>query len=173
MHVKSRRCIRTVVLHDLLQEKGTMDNNNQSSYNEHFLNDSQRRGLSTALSVFEETLFEIEQVLQNKSYRGFLQDVVDDIRSPVKDATGEYMLPIKNTLKHLADSLQLEKRSVNAGKQVIGKLFYCLELLDEVKAKRLRRYGGIADGLEDVLDPQINTLISSITALIHLLQEGD
>lgn len=150
-----------------------MDTKNLIDVNKTMLNDSQRRGLSTALSVFEEMLFEVEQVLQNKSYRGFLQEVEDDISSPVKDALRENMLLIKNTVNHLADSFKLEKRTVNTGRQVIGKLFYCLELLDNVQAKRLRRYGGIADGLEDVLDPQINTLISSITALIHLLQEGD
>jgi len=150
-----------------------VDTKNLIDVNKTMLNDSQRRGLSTALSVFEEMLFEVEQVLQNKSYRGFLQEVEDDISSPVKDALRENMLLIKNTVNHLADSFKLEKRTVNTGRQVIGKLFYCLELLDNVQAKRLRRYGGIADGLEDVLDPQINTLISSITALIHLLQEGD
>ena len=148
-----------------------MNTKNWSDGNKSMLNDSQRRGLSTALCVFEEMLFEVAQVLQQKSYRGLLQEVEDDISLHIKDAMSEKILLIKDTVNHLADSLKLEKRIVNTSKQVTGKLFYCLELLENVKAKRLQRYGSIRDGLEDILDPQINLLIASVSSLVNLVRD--
>jgi hypothetical protein len=61
---------------------------------------------------------------------------------------------------------------MKSSRQILSDLSYCWEILEGSKAKKLRGYGEVAEGLEEVLDPQINIIVDLITEMENILKRS-
>ena len=135
------------------------------------LNKNQKRGLTIALRIIEETIRYIEQVFNNGDYNGILYNVKCSMDEEVKGEISKRVLLVRNRIKALSKRFDLEKELRDPAKEIFGKMSSCWCILEDAKAKKLKRYGVIADGLEDVLDLHLNGIIDLILDMERLLLE--
>ncbi|NCO68205.1 MAG: hypothetical protein COY75_03295 [Nitrospirae bacterium CG_4_10_14_0_8_um_filter_41_23] len=134
------------------------------------LNEYQRRGLSITLQIVEKSIDDIEWILHNGDDIGILYEVRDNVPLTVKDELLRKISVIKDRIKIIADEFNLEKECIEASREVFGKLPYCWKILEDAKAKKLRRYGEVATGVEDVLDPDLDIIINLVLYMERLLR---
>lgn len=133
------------------------------------LNKDQKRGLSIALRIVEENIRDIEQMLNSGSYTGTLYDMRHSISSEVKEEIFKRVFLIKDKIKVISNRFTLEKEYREVMRDILGKLFSNWEIVENVKAKKLKRYGAISDGLDHILDPQLSTITDLVMEIEHLL----
>jgi hypothetical protein len=75
----------------------------------------------------------------------------------------------KAEIEKIADKFHLEKRIGWASNAAYSKLPYCWEILENARAKRLKRYGDISKGLSRELDPHLDTIIKILGEMEHIL----
>lgn len=136
------------------------------------LDKNQKRGLTIALRAMEENIRYVEQVFNNGDYNGVLYDMKCNMEEGVKREIFKRVLLIKDRIKELSKRFDLEKEPRDQAKEIFGKLSSCWCILEDVKAGKLKRYGVIADELEDVLDPHLNGIIDLILDIERLLLEN-
>jgi len=134
------------------------------------LNEYQKRGLSITLSIVEESLRDIEHILNSGDDMGILYEVRDNVPAAIKDKLLRKMALIKDRIKIVAAEFNLEKRYTEANRETFGKLVYCWKILEDAKAGKLRRYGAVKPGLEEALDPHLDMIIDYILKMEHLLR---
>jgi uncharacterized protein YaaW (UPF0174 family) len=121
------------------------------------LNEYQQRALMVTLMSIEKELFEIEQMLKMEDYNGILYDTRNDITD------GKAMLSIislaREEILKVAEQFSLQKADKKVNQQISAKLSYCWEILEDSRAKKLKRYGEVHEGVEKILDPRIDALI--------------
>ena len=135
------------------------------------LNKDQKRGLTIALRIVEENMQYVEQVFNNGTYDGILYDVKCNMAEGVKGEIFKRVLLIKDKIKALAKRFALEKELREPAKEIFGKLSSCWSILEDAKARKLQRYGIVANELEDVLDPYLNGIIDLMFDIERLLLE--
>ncbi len=133
------------------------------------LNENQKRALSITLRIVEEKLRDIERVLESSDDVGVLYEMKQNISPAVKNEVFKEIVLIKERIKALAEKFDLRKESTNANKEALRALPYCWEILEDAKARGMKRYGSVADGLKNILDPQLSTIIDLILKIEHLL----
>lgn len=134
------------------------------------LNEHQRRGLSITLRIVEETLVNIERLMTCKTYKGSLYEEINNIPAGIKDAVSKRISRIREILEKTAITFILEKEQMQLSRLASGKLPYCWEILENAKSKRLNRYGDVAEGLEDILDPILDGIIEEILEIERILR---
>jgi hypothetical protein len=133
------------------------------------LNKSQRGSLSITLRIVEESLAEIELVLNKCDNINILYERKCDIPEEVKEEVLRKVFFAKDRIRIIAEKFNLEKESIEASREAFGKLPYCWKILEDAKAKKLRRYGEVATGIEDVLDPDLDIIINLVLYMERLL----
>lgn len=133
------------------------------------LNKDQKRGLSIALRIMEENIRDIEQVLNSESYTGILYDTKSRISPEVREEIFKKVLLIRDKIKVISDGFTLEKEYREVISDILGKLFSSWEIVENVKAKKLKRYGSVSDGLDRILDPHLNTITDLIIEIERLI----
>ncbi len=123
------------------------------------LNKDQKRGLTIALRIVEENMQYVEQVFNNGTYDGILYDIKCNIDEVTKGELFKRVSLIKDQIKALSKRFDLEKELREPAKEIFGKLSSCWSILEDVKARKLQRYGIVANELEDALDPYLNGII--------------
>jgi len=134
------------------------------------LNESQRRSLSITLRIVEESLAEIEIILNKCNDINILYERKCDIPEEVKDEVLRKVFFAKDRIRIIAEKFNLEKESIEASREAFGKLPYCWELLEDAKAKKLRRYGEVATGIGDILDPDLDIVINLVLYMERILR---
>lgn len=134
------------------------------------LNEYQKRGLSITLRIVEETMQDIERILQNGTYTGILYDMKCSISPKAKEEFFKRASLIKERIKIISKIFDLKKEHREAIHDIFGKLPYCLEIVEDAKAKKLKRYGDVSNGLDNALDPQLNIITDLILEMQHLLR---
>jgi hypothetical protein len=133
------------------------------------LNDYQRRGLSITLRIVEESLEHIEQTLKNDGYSGVLYEIRYDITKEIrKEISNRIPLAIAE-IEKITETFHLEKQIGWASNEAYGKLPYCWEILENARAKRLKRYGDISMGLVQELDPHLDAIIKILGEMERIL----
>lgn len=135
------------------------------------LNKDQKRGLTIALRIAEENMQYVEQVFNNGDYNGILYDMKCSIDEEVKGELFKKVSLIKDQIKALSKRFALEKELREPAKEIFGKLTSCWSILEEAKARKLKRYGAVAYKLEEVLDPHLNGIIDLMFDIERLLLE--
>lgn len=124
------------------------------------LNEYQHRSLIVTLMSVEKMLFEIEQTLKTEDYAGIVYDMKNDI------SDGESILSMislaRNKILVIVEQFSLQKTNKTASQQISVKLSYCWEILEDTRAKKMKKYGSIDEGIEKILDPQIDALVDLI-----------
>jgi hypothetical protein len=136
------------------------------------LNEYQRRGLSATFRILEEMMFEIETRINSDGFKGNLIVIDNDISSQAREEIVKRIKLVKEKVSRLSKQFNLEMKQTKSSSQILADLSYCWEILEGSKAKKLRGYGEVAEGLEEVFDPQINTIIDLITEMENLIK-GD
>jgi hypothetical protein len=67
------------------------------------------------------------------------------------------------------ENVWLERRKIGIKRSISGKLYYCLQILDDAKARRMKAYGTAAEGLDALIDPRIDQIRQHIHEMITLL----
>jgi len=134
------------------------------------LNEPQRRGLSATFRILEEMMYEIETVINNDGYRGSSVEIDNDISPQAKDEILKRIRLIREKIRHLSEQFAFEMKLMKSSSQILADLSYCWEILEGSKAKKLRGYGEVAEGLEELLDPQIDAIIGIITDMENILK---
>ncbi len=135
------------------------------------LNKDQKRGLAIALRIMEENMQYVKQVLNNGTYDGILYNTKCDIAENVKEEIFKKVSLIKDSIRTLTRTFALEKEPRKPAKELLGKLSLCWSILEDTKARKLKRYGVTSNGLEDVLDLHLNGIIDVIFDIERLLLE--
>ena len=76
---------------------------------------------------------------------------------------------IKARINYISDIFVLEKEYREGLRKIFGILPSCWEIIENVKSKRLKRYGDVQNGLDNVLDPQLNRITDLILEMEQLL----
>ena len=135
------------------------------------LNEYQKRGISIALRIVEERMYDIEKILHDKNYAGILYDINCKIPPEKREEISKRVHFIKDRMMYLSKKFNLEKEYREATNEIFSKLPYCLEIIDNIKAKQLERYGDITNGLDSVLDPHLDMMINLLLEIAHFLRE--
>ena len=135
------------------------------------LNEFQKRALSSTLCTVEEMIQEIEFKLQQNVYRGILyEELIEDSSLMNKKEIVRKISVLRDILEKLQKQFGLKKRIVEVKRQIIGNLYYCLQITEAAKAKKMKGYGAVADDLENHLDPQINQIHRVIREIIKVIE---
>ena len=134
------------------------------------LNEYQRRGLSATFRTLEEMMQEIETVINSDGYKGSLLEIDNDSSPQAREEILKRIQLIREKIARLSKQFFLEMKQMKSSRQILSDLSYCWEILEGSKAKKLRGYGEVAEGLEEVLDPQINTIVDLITEMENILR---
>jgi HEAT repeat protein len=134
------------------------------------LNKSQRRSLSITLRIVEESLAEMELILNTCDDNNILYERRCDIPRELKDEVLTKVSSAKDRIRIIAEKFNLEKESIEASREAYGKLPYCWKILEDAKAKKLRRYGDVATGLDKALDPDLDIVINLVLYMERLLR---
>jgi hypothetical protein len=134
------------------------------------MNEFQKRGVTAVLRTVEEHFRSIEAMLDREDYPGILYEWKNDLPDDVKLLLSVRILKIREAVERTAGRFALEKRERRASDDAFGKLPYCWQILEEVKAARLARYGEVAEGLDRELDPLIETIITLVLEMESILQ---
>ena len=136
------------------------------------LNEYQRRGLSATFRTLEEMMHEIETMINGDGYKGSLLEIDNDISPQAREESLKRTGLIREKISHLSKQFSLEMKQMKSSRQMLSDLSYCWEILEGSKAKKLRGYGEVAEGLEEVLDPQINIIVELITEMENILKRS-
>jgi hypothetical protein len=134
------------------------------------LNEYQRRSLKVPLSIVEKSLRDIEKILNENDHSGVLYTFSNNIPVTAKEKVSLLISKAYGKIRNVAERFNLEKEFKNANREAFAKLPHCWEMLEDTKAKKLKRYGDVAEGLEEVLDPQIKAIIDLITEMENILR---
>jgi len=134
------------------------------------LNGYQRRGLSATFRTLEEMMQEIETLINSDGYKGSLLEIDNDSSPEAREKIAENIQLIREKVSRLSKQFSLEMKQTKSSSRILADLAYCWEILEGSKAKKLRGYGEVAEGLEEVLDPQIDTIIGIITETENILR---
>lgn len=140
---------------------------NKETEDAKLLNPLQRNSLSTTFSVLEEMLCAIEQELMFGYCQGVMFQVTDDI--PNKEEILKRISVGRMRIDALKKQFSLEKRVKEASRECLGKLSYGWEILEGAKAKYLKGYGAVAEGLAEVLDPRIDEVITIVDGIRDII----
>lgn len=133
----------------------------------------QRSGLATTLMTLEEMLCHIELTISGRCCKGALYEMRDDVPPALKDELLKRITLARERIGVMAKLFDLEKRTKDASRDFLGKLVYGWEILEGTKARNLRGYGPVAEGLSEELDPHIKELIVIVDEMRDLLSGQD
>ncbi|NWF98750.1 MAG: hypothetical protein HXY52_07440 [Nitrospirae bacterium] len=134
------------------------------------LNEPQRRGLSSTFRILEEMLLEIETMINSDGFEGNLMVIENDVSSQAREKILMIIELVREKLNSLSKQLALEIKQTKMSSQILADLSYCWEILEGSKAKKLKRYGDVATGIKESLDPDLNIIITLILDIEHILR---
>jgi len=134
------------------------------------LNEPQKNAFAAIMRTVEEMLHDIECKLRHDRYRGILyEDCIEESLLENKEEFSQQKARVQEILQQLQEQFGLERRRIEIKRSICGKLYYCLQILDDAKARRMRAYGTAAEGLDALIDPQVDSIRQRIHEMIALL----
>jgi hypothetical protein len=137
------------------------------------LNSFQRRRVSITLRGLEEDLFDIEARISAEGRAGVLYVLENDIPPAARKALLERIALVRRGVRTAAGQFALEGETTGLRRRLIGELSLLGVSLEEIRTKRLRGYGEIAEGLQEALDPQLDALRDILYEMLGLLTAGE
>lgn len=135
------------------------------------LNDSQKRKVSITMSALEEGLIEMEGLLRSEDRIGVLYELGNDIPLPMRRELLCKIADIKRDIKNIADQSGLYKQQEKLSSRISGDASILWASIAEIKTGHLRSYGGVADGLEEALDPALETICDELIEIHRIASE--
>ena len=136
------------------------------------LNEHQRRSLSVTFRTIEQHLLILEQMLGTGDYMGILSEWVNDVSPSQRDILLAKIPQAMEQIRIVAEEFSLYKAGRQARQHLSAELSYCWEILQSVKAKKLKGYGDVNRELENTLDPRIDMLLELLREMQSLLHNA-
>jgi len=122
------------------------------------LNDNQRRALAVTLRHLEETLANIERVMNHDEY-GILYRRVASFTPPQRAQMERLIQTMREEIRRAALTFDLPIEEQNVARYIAGTLALTWEMLEEMRPRKLGNYGAVDPTLEETLDPILQRLI--------------
>lgn len=129
--------------------------------------------LSVSMQVFENTISEVEGVIENSYQQKTLTETVDNLSPFEKAVILRRIEEVRELIKYVAQQLNLEKRRDETKKQILGTMTIQLVNLEEIRPKRLRGYGEVPEELREFLDPQIDKMMRLVKEICKIANSKD
>ena len=133
------------------------------------LNEYQRRRVSITIRSLEKDLHVIEESLKSEGYSGIPIKIKNDIPSSVRNALILKVGLLKEKIGNIAENFALEMRTESISERIFSMLSFDWVSLEEIKAKRLRGYGEVSEGLHKSLDRKLDSLMGVVDEMLGLL----
>lgn len=133
------------------------------------LKEAQKRKVSITLQHMEKSLLEIEQRLKSDDYVGILYESRNDVPLQIGEDLLKKIVFIKEKMRKVSERFALEKEIERQSSEIFGEVSILWVSLEEIKAKRLKAYGEVDEGLEELLDPDIDAMIHDIFEMEHMV----
>ncbi|MCU0644077.1 MAG: hypothetical protein MUC94_07420 [bacterium] len=129
------------------------------------LNNAQKNSLAVTLRLLEERILELKKLQSEQHIAGLLFRFENDVPSdqlPVLERNFDYLLELVEKGKQKFD---LPERTTTFSSYLQAFTSYFWSLLMDEKSDKLARYGNVASGLKEELDPLIEQLIDQLQAI--------
>ncbi len=136
------------------------------------ISNNHRRGVASTLGLLDEMLCRFEQWMHCQPAEGVLYRQSDTLTAEQKVAIQIEIDALREMMKELRDDLRLEVRTENIGTAIWAHISAFWEALVELKAKSLRRYGDVSDGLAEYLDPRIEQMIERMMLIADVARRS-
>jgi hypothetical protein len=121
--------------------------------------------ISVSMQAFENVLCELEDTISSPAENKVLTETVNNLLSWERALILKHIEELKELINHLAQNLGLNRRKEEVRNVVLGAMTIELANLEELKSKRLRRYGEVPYSLQEFLDPQVDKTMSIINEI--------
>lgn len=135
------------------------------------LNPYQKNALRISLVLVEKGVFELDHVLSRGNHYGILFEIQDDLAEEAKAGIRQLIHEIREILREMKERFQLDLEIDKNSRAIFGKAPLLWEIVTGTDARRLRGYGEIDPGLQDLLDPSIERL-SHLLLRMHQFVAG-
>lgn len=132
------------------------------------LNKAQERRLSSSLRIVEDSLREIDRMIEASDYSAILKEVKHDVPEKTQAAIRNKLSLIRNKIEIITEGFNLSKTQIESSRYIRTKLSHCWQVLEDAKTIKLKRFGETSREVEDTLDPQINEIIDIVQEMEHL-----
>lgn len=127
------------------------------------------RGISVTLSLLDKALCEFDHWACGNEIRSVLYEVRNTLSPAQRRLIASEVAGMKATLHEIRAELGLEASVHSVEKMIVGSCSILWTSLVELEGPRLRRYGEVAPGVTEYLDPRIASLndgLRRISALV-------
>jgi hypothetical protein len=136
------------------------------------LSDNYRRGIVSALLLFDRMLCEAEEYAQGREARSVFYVEQNALSPDQRENLLAQVTEMRGLLQGIKDGLGLKVETEDVARKIWGQGSTFWEVLVGTKTRFLRRYGQPTEGLAEYLDPRIDLLIEHLRNLTDLVQPG-
>jgi len=136
------------------------------------ISDNHRRGIVSALLLFDRMLCEVEEYAYGREVRSVLCIEHNALSEDQKSRLLAEISQMRAVLQELKDGLGLEAEIEDVGRKIWGEGSTFWEVLVETKSRYLKGYGQTSPQLAQYLDPRIDVLIQHLRNLTALALDG-
>jgi hypothetical protein len=136
------------------------------------ISDNHRRGIVSALLLFDRMLCEVEEYAYGREVRSVFYIERNGLSEDQKSKLLAEVSRIRAVLQELKDGLGLESEIEDVGRSIWGQGSTFWEVLVETKSRYLKGYGQPPPQLARYLDPRIDSLIQHLRNLTALALGG-
>ncbi len=127
-----------------------------------------KRAIGATLTLLDEMLCEFEEYAQGRERHGVLYHERNSLSDKQRRGIQAEVAAMRGTMRELKEALRLTASRDEAEQQIWGRASAFWEVLVETQSRYLRRYGELAPGLKECLDPRIEALTARLLALVEL-----
>jgi hypothetical protein len=134
------------------------------------ISDNHRRGIVSALLLFDRMLCEVEEYAYGREVRSVFYIERNALSEDQKSKLLVEVSQMRAVFQELKDGLGLETEIEDVGHSIWGQGSTFWEVLVGTKSRYLKGYGEAPPGLAEYLDPRIDLLIKrlrNLTDLVH------
>jgi len=139
------------------------------------LNRSQTNALTVTLRNLERALLDVESLCRvgPDEQPGILLRRSNPLSPSQRTELATQLAEARRGLGLLAEQFALPMQVEDEARAARSKLVISWATLEDIKSRKLGRYGKVSAALEEDLDPQINLLIEVVNAMERILPVND
>jgi len=139
------------------------------------LNRSQTNALTVTLRNLERALLDVESLCSDDTNEqtGILLRRSNPLTPSQRTELATQLAEARRGLGLLAEQFALPTQVEDEARAARSKLVISWATLEDIKSRKLGRYGKVSAALEEDLDPQINRLIEVVNAMERILPVND
>ena len=134
----------------------------------HNLGENHKRAIGTVMFLLDQMLCDFEAFAKGRELHGLLYHERNRLSAKQRRAIRNEIGHIREIMKELTEMFGLEPRVEDVSREIWGRSSMFWEDLVETETKYLRRYGAMPPGLENHLDPKIESLIERLNNISRI-----